>query len=500
MNIADNLEKTSFYFPDHTAVIEGERPISYSRFNQDASRIASGLVNSGFRPGDYVALCAPNSYAWLMFYFGVLKAGGVVATLSNHVSTQEFNNIIADCKPAILFSTDDRIIDLGDRGAHPYLHLVVSNGGDIPCDSLMDKGLFDFRTVDRNRKDLAAIIYTGGITGLAKGAMLSHENMQASIFNVAYYERSTKDDVVLCFMPLHHVFGQVHIMNATIFAGGTLVIQSGFDREKALETISRHRVTKFFGSPAAYYRLLGIEDIRGRMKSVRYCLSPASNMAQDIVREWKSRTGMEIQESYGMTECSSIVSFNHYCHAVPGSVGTPVSSVEVQIRDYQGELLKSGKAGEICIRGPNIFKGYLNNPEETNASFWGDWFRSGDVGMMDENGYLFIMDRLKDMIVSDGEHVYPREIEELLYSRPEVEECAVIGLPDKEFGEKITAFIVPQKGRVIDPASMREYMIKRLPGFKVPREFVAVNELPKTSSGKLLKRELKRQYSPTRSE
>jgi len=204
---------------------------------------------------------------------------------------------------------------------------------------------------------------------------------------------------------------------------------------------------------------------------------------------------LDIKESYGMTECSSIVAFNHYYRPIPGSVGTPVSLVEVQVRDYNGEVLKSGKAGEICVRGPNVFKGYLNNPEETNGAFWGDWFRSGDVGMINELGFIFLMDRLKDMIVSDGEHVYPREVEEILQARPEVQECAIIGLPDKEFGEKITAFIVPQRGREIDPASLEEFLNKRLPAFKVPKEFVTVTDLPKTASGKLLKRELKKQYS-----
>lgn len=496
MNIADNLEKTSSYFPDHMAVIEGDRQINYSQFNRDSSRVASGLISSGLKPGDHVALCAPNSYEWLTFYFGVLKAGAVVVTIPNHVKSQEFNHNVSDCRPRIILTTGDRIEDLGDRGAHPYLDLVVCDHGDISCEALMEKGDPDFRSIDRSREDIAAIIYTGGITGTAKGAMLTHENIQTSLFNAAYYECAAMDDVVMCFMPLHHVYGQVHIMNATIFAGGGLVVRSGFDREKVLDAITRHNVTKIFGSPATYYRLLGADDIRGRIKPVRYCFSPASNMAQDIVREWKSRTGMEIRESYGMTECSSMVAFNHFCRPVPGSVGTPISSVEVQIRDYEGNVLRTGKAGEICIRGPNVFAGYLNNHDETNASFRGDWFRSGDVGMLDDEGYLYIMDRLKDMIVSDGEHVYPREIEELLVSRPEVEECAVIGLPDREFGEKITAFIVPQRGSEIDPDSLREYLMKHLPGFKVPREFVAVSELPKTRSGKLLKREIKRQYSP----
>jgi long-chain acyl-CoA synthetase len=495
MNIADNLEKSACYFPDHTAVIEADRKITYSEFNRDASRIASALRASGLRPGDHAALCAPNSYAWLTFYFGVLKAGAAVVTFSNHLKPAEFKRIVLDCAPSVIFTTDDRIDDLGKREDHPCLNLIVCDKGDVPYNNLVEKGDFEFRAIDRNRKDIAAIVYTGGITGIAKGAMLSHENMQSSMFNVAYYERSSTDDVVLCFMPLHHVFGQVHIMNATIFAGGSLILQSGFDPDKALSAINHHQATKIFGGPATYFRLLKADDLKNRLKSVRYCLSPASNMALDIVKEWKTKTGLGIKESYGTTECSSIVAFNHYYRPIPGSVGTPVSLVEVQIRDYSGEVLKPGKAGELCVRGPNVFKGYLNNPEETNAAFWGDWFRSGDVGMINELGFIFLLDRLKDMIVSDGEHVYPREVEELLQSRPEVQECAIIGIPDKEYGEKITAFIVPQRGREIDPAALQEFLNKRLPAFKVPKEFVTVTELPKTASGKLLKRELKKQYS-----
>lgn len=285
MNIADILEKSACYFPNHTAVIEGDRMITFSEFNRDASRIASSLSASGVRPGDHAAMCAPNSYAWLTFYFGALKVGAVVITFSNHVKPDEFNRIVSDCQPRVIFTTDDRIIDLGGREGYPCLDLVICEKGDISYNGLIEKGDFEFHAIDRNRKDTAAIVYTGGITGIAKGAMLSHENIQVSMFNVAYYERSSNDDAVLCFMPLHHVFGQVHIMNATIFAGGSLIIQSGFDPDRALEAIVRHQATKIFGGPATYFRLLKVESIRNKLKSVRYCLSPASNMARDIDRK-----------------------------------------------------------------------------------------------------------------------------------------------------------------------------------------------------------------------
>ena len=214
-------------------------------------------------------------------------------------------------------------------------------------------------------------------------------------------------------------------------------------------------------------------------------------MAAEVVREWKARTGLDIYESYGMTESAAMVTYNHYYRHVIGSVGTAVNIVEVQMRDLEGNRLEQGQRGEICICGPNITKGYLNNPEETESAFWGDWFRSGDIGVMDEDGYLYIVDRLKDMIITGGENVYPREVEEVLYTRPEVLECAVVGLPDQEYGERVTAFIIEREGQHVDPDSVRDFLKARLAGFKVPKEFIVVDELPKSSTGKLLKRQLR---------
>jgi long-chain acyl-CoA synthetase len=218
-------------------------------------------------------------------------------------------------------------------------------------------------------------------------------------------------------------------------------------------------------------------------------------MAMEVVREWKTRTGLDIHESYGMTESAAMVTYNHYYRHVVGSVGTPVDLVEVQIRDFEGTALKQGEAGEICISGPNITKGYLNNPAETKAAFRGNWFRSGDIGYFDEDGYLFLVDRMKDMIITGGENVYPREVEEILYTRPEVQECAVVGLPDKEYGERVTAFIVSQKGRQPDPAELKVFLKKHLAGFKVPKTYIVVDELPKNPAGKILKREIKKQFA-----
>jgi long-chain acyl-CoA synthetase len=245
-----------------------------------------------------------------------------------------------------------------------------------------------------------------------------------------------------------------------------------------------------------YGRLLALDRLKERLGNVRYCFSAAASMAGEIVRQWKEQTGLTISEGYGMTESASAVTYNHYYRHVIGSVGTTVPGVEVEIRDARGRRVPQGQEGEICIRGYNIMKGYLDNPEETEKAFWGDrWFRSGDVGFLNDEDYLFIVDRLRDMIITGGENVYPREVEELIYTRPEVQECAVVGLPDKEWGERVAAFIIARPGQEIVPEELKIFLKARLSAYKVPKQYLIVEELPKSGAGKILKRELRKQFS-----
>ena len=491
MNLANILEKSARFFPDNTAIICDDIIYTYRDFNNYACRIASTLSDYGVKPGDYIGFCAPNSYDWLALYFGTLKCGAVAVTFSHLLTKDEFRKILFDCRPKILFTTGSRLPDLeyGESNYRP--ELIITDAGEKSIKRLAEKGNPSFETVERDRDDIAAILYTGGTTGTPKGAMLSHENVMAAIVNVAYHERSSENDLALCFLPINHVFGQMHVVNATIFSSGGLVIQPSFNLDMALDAIDRYKVTKFYAVPTVYIRMLEVSDLKEKIKSVTYCFSAATSMAAEIVREWRARTGLNINECYGMTESSSIVTFNHYHRHVIGSVGTPANAVEIQIRDLDGNILEQGERGEICLRAPNIFKGYLNNPGETANAFWGNWFRSGDIGILDKDGYLFIVDRLKDMVITGGENVYPREVEEILYARPEVSECAVIGLPDREYGERITAFIVLNKGCKLDPADLKQYLKQHLAGYKVPKEYIAVDELPKSAAGKILKKELK---------
>jgi long-chain acyl-CoA synthetase len=495
MNLAHHLELSAFFFPDRAAVRQGSLEMTYAQLNDQANRIATGLIKMGVRPGEFIGLCALNSADWIVFYFGVLKAGAVAVTLSGTLTGDELTRLINHSKPRFLFTTENKLQEMEQLKGPGGVEKVICPGGDLDLQHLMEMGSGSFKALERDRLETAAIMYTGGTTGIPKGVMLTHEHMVFSSHSIAYYERSTEKDVALCFLPFNHVFGQIHIMNATILSAGCLELLPSFDMDRVLEVLKTGRITKFFAVPTVYIRFLGFDDLKKKLGNLRYCFSAAASMAMEIVKQWKERTGITIAESYGMTEVMPIT-FNHYYpekHVV-GSVGQPVHGVEVQIRDTSGSELSQGQEGEICIRGRNTMKAYLNNSEGTQSAFWeGGWVRSGDVGHFDSNGYLYLVDRIKDLIITGGENVYPREIEEILYLRSEVEECAVIGLPDKEWGERVIAFIVPKPGHSIVPEELKSFLKSRLSPFKVPKEYISVKEFPKSSTGKILKREIKKQ-------
>ena len=495
MNIAKNLEQSAFYFPHRPVVSEGSSETSYVQLNERANRVATALIRMGIKPGDHIGLCAPNSGNWMTFYFGVLKAGAVAVTLSGMLKHDELSLLINHCRPKILYTFDEKLDDLAGFRGEEWLDKVISPQGDMDFEQLLDMGSGSFRAIDRDRSDTAAILYTGGTTGTPKGVMLTHENINTAIQNVIFHERSSEEDRALLFLPLNHIFGQMHIMNATILSAGCLEIIPAFDMERVLDLMASGRVTKLFAVPTLYVRFLAVEGLKKKLGSVRYCFSAAASMAAEVVRQWKERTDLAIYESYGMTESASMVTYNHYYRHIIGSVGTAVPGVEIQIRDESGKQMGVGEKGEICIRARNIMKGYLKNPEANEDAFWGgEWFRSSDVGVFDDDGYLYIVDRIKDMIITGGENVYPREVEEVLYTRSEIQECAVIGLPDQKWGERVTAFLILRPGEAFDKDKLNAYMKSCLSPFKVPKEYLTVNDFPRSPAGKILKRDLKKQF------
>jgi long-chain acyl-CoA synthetase len=492
MNLAKNLETTASFFPDRPAISEDLSETSYKQLNDRANRVATALLQMGIQTGDHVGLCAPNSGDWLAFYFGVLKAGAVAVTLSSQLKKDELDLLINHSRPKVIFTFDEKLEGLSALRDENCLRKIISPGGDMSFSDLIEKRSGNFRAVDTERGDTAAILYTGGTTGLPKGVMLSHENINAAIYGVILHERSNENDRALCFLPFNHVFGQMHIMNATILSGGCLELMPGFDLDQVLTLMGAGRVTKFFAVPTIYVRLLNLEGLKEKLGKVHYCFSAAASMAADIVHQWKARTGLAIHEGYGMTEAAPTVTYNHHIKHVIGSVGTEVPNVEIQIRDPNGIQVEQGQEGEVCVRGPNIMKGYYNNPEGTREAFWGNgWLRSGDVGLLDEQGYLYVVDRLKDMIITGGENVYSLEVEDVLYTHPDVQECAVVGSPHRDWGEIVTAAIIPKPGKIIDQTEIRDFLKSRISAYKVPKRIYTVEDFPRSPAGKILKRKMR---------
>jgi len=492
MNLAKNLETTASFFPDRPAISEDLSETSYKQLNERANRVATALLQIGIQAGDHVGLCAPNSADWLAFYFGVLKAGAVAVTLSSQLKKDELDLLINHSRPKVIFTFDEKLEGLSALRNENCLRKIISPQGDMSFNDLTEKGSGNFRAVDAERGDTAAILYTGGTTGVPKGVMLSHENINAAIYGVILQERSNENDRALCFLPFNHVFGQMHIMNATILSGGCLELMPGFDQDQVLTLMGAGRVTKFFAVPTIYVRLLNLEGLKEKLSKVHYCFSAAASMAADIVHQWRARTGLAIHEGYGMTEAAPTVTYNHHIKHVIGSVGTEVPNVEIQIRDPNGIQVEQGREGEVCVRGPNIMKGYYNNPEGTRQAFWGNgWLRSGDVGLLDEQGYLYIVDRLKDMIITGGENVYSLEVEDALYTHPDVQECAVVGSPHREWGEIVTAAIIPKPGKIIDQTEIRDFLKSKISAYKVPKRVYTVEDFPRSPAGKILKRKMR---------
>jgi long-chain acyl-CoA synthetase len=401
--------------------------------------------------------------------------------------------LVNDSRSSILVTSGDLASEIPSSQAIPSVKKVIVVDEDEVFRSIVrDEKKFapiDARTTG---DDVGAILYTGGTTGVPKGAMLTHRNLVTSAQNIAYLERQTPEDVGVCFMPLNHVFAQCHIMNSFFYSCATLVLFQNFDMDRVLAAVSQHGVTRFYAVPTVYIRFLNEPSSRERLRSLKYVFSAATSMPAEIVRQWIQAFGLPINEAYGMTETASCVTFNHLFRHKIGSIGTPAGIVEVRLVDGDDNDVECGQRGEIVIRGPNVMKGYFNRPEETAVALSNGWLHSGDVGVFDEEGYLYIVDRLKDVIITGGENVFPKEVEDVLYMHEAVAECAVVGLSHPEYGEVVTAFVTLKEGMTGDDAALISFCKSRLARYKVPKTVRFVVELPKTPQGKILRRELKR--------
>ena len=497
MNLSSIVDRGALNFPQKAALVQGSHRYTYSQLKSAVERLAFYLREQGVGRGDRIAVFMPNRPEWVAAYYGIIRLGAAVVCISSAYKRSEVQHLINDTLVSRIITCDELASELPQAEAVPGAKDVFVWEKDSVLESIFEERTANppFDPVDCNADDACAILFTGGTTGTPKGAVLTHRNILYTAQNVCYHERARADDVAICFLPLNHVFGGNHIMNSTLYGCGTLVLQKKFDMDRLLSTVQTERITRLYSVPTVYIRLLNTADSRRYLSSVHYCFSAATSMASEIVRQWQAKFNLTIHEAYGMTETSSMVTFNHlYRHKI-GSVGTPAGIVQIRIVDNQDRQVPPGKSGEIVVRGPNIMKEYFNQPEETERVLRGGWLHTGDVGRLDEDGYLYIVDRIKDLIISGGLNIYPTEVEEVLYTHTSVEECSVVGIPHIEYGEAVSAFVKKKPGFECSEAELIGYCKERMASYKAPKKIVFVDDLPKSPAGKILKREIRKSFT-----
>jgi long-chain acyl-CoA synthetase len=438
-----------------------------------------------------------NRPEWIMVYFGAARMGAITVCVPGAYKSDEMREVVNDSRSSILMTSEALLPMVPPSEKIPLAKQVLVVEHDEIFQSIIggENAHPPVPAADTTGDDTCAILYTGGTTGVPKGAMLTHRNLLYSAQNVAYHERLVPEDIGLCSLPLNHVFAQCHVMHTFFHGCATLVLFPGFDMEKVIAAIVGHEVTRFYAVPTIFIRFLNNPETRKQLKSIRYVFSGGTSMPAEIVRQWAEAYGTRIHEAYGMTEAASLVTFNHLFRHKIGSIGMPGGIVEVKVVDADDKELRQGEQGEIIIRGPNVMKGYFEQPEETAVALRNGWFHSGDVGVFDEEGYLFIVDRIKDIIITGGENVYPKEVEDTLHQHRAVNECGVVGLPDREYGEAVTAFVTLKPGATADERDLIAFCKEKMARYKVPKAVRFVADLPKTPQGKILRREL-RKISP----
>jgi long-chain acyl-CoA synthetase len=482
-NLADLLTDTAVRSPERTAVKLDERELSYAELDQASARVAGLLRAKGVHAGDRVGLMLPNVPYFAVVYYGILRAGGVVVPMNVLLKAREVAYYLSDSGARLLFAWHGFAEAAHAGSDEAQADCLLVEPGDF--EGLLGRSERALEVVERDGNDTAVILYTSGTTGTPKGAELTHFNLRRNA-EIAIDLFGVRDDAVtLGALPLFHSFGQTCGLNATVGAGGCLTLVPRFDPERVLEVIERDRVTVFEGVPTMYAALLNHpQRERFDTATLRVCVSGGAAMPVEVMRAFERAFGCAVLEGYGLSETSPVASFNHPGRErKPGSIGTPVDGVEMK-------LVGDGEIGEIAIRGHNVMKGYWRRPDATAEAIRDGWFHTGDLARVDEDGYFFIVDRKKDMVIRGGYNVYPREVEEVLYEHPAVREAAVVGVPHPELGEEVAAAVVLAPGAAADELEIVDFVKRQVAAYKYPRLVWFVDELPKGSTGKILKREI----------
>jgi long-chain acyl-CoA synthetase len=500
MNISGIVEYFTDFHPDYTAIICGDddRKWSWEDFNAQVNKCANGLLDLGVRKGDRVAVYLPNSPEYLISFFAIAKLGAVITPFNILFKTGEITYILNNNRAKVLIGASQELQQnlMHSLTEVPNLETIVSCGetieGTVGFNDLLDHHVSEFSSVATEENDLLALLYTSGTTGLPKGTMLTHGNWMANAaLNGNDVLHINDQDIFLTGTPFCHVFFVLSTLGP-LYKGAGIVTMKRFKPDIALDIISRYQVTHFAGVPTMYlYMLNQFEPEKYDLRSWRFAQSAGSSMPGEYIQKIIDTFGVGFCECYGSTETSSTVTYGRLGHGKIGSIGPVAKDYSIIIADDLGNPLPVGEVGEILVKGPGICHGYWELPEATNNAFQGGYFCTGDMGRCDEDGYYYIVDRKKDLILCGGYNVYPREVEEFLYEHPKVMEVAIVGVHDEARGEVVKAFISLREGQSASEEEMIQFCKERMAAYKVPRYVEFMNELPKNATGKLLKRELR---------
>jgi long-chain acyl-CoA synthetase len=482
MNLARILDEAARQYPERPAVRLDDLVITYAQLNALSARAADWLRERGVAPGDRVGIMLPNVAEFPVLYYGVLRAGGTVVPMNPLLKAREVGHYLGDSGAKLVFAAATAATEAAGGAASLGAQAVA-----VDADTLAEIAArpSSSEIAARADDDTAVILYTSGTTGTPKGAELTHANLQrnAVVATTTLLDLGP-DDVVMGCLPLFHSFGQTCGLNAAVAAGACLTLIPRFDPVTALKVIERDRVTVFEGVPTMYVAMLNAGADSADTSTLRLAISGGAALPVEVLRGFEQTFDTVVLEGYGLSETSPVATFNTPTQRKPGSIGVPIAGVELKLVDVTGEV------GEIAIRGHNVMKGYWQRPDASLAALRDGWFHTGDMARRDEDGFYFIVDRKKDLIIRGGFNVYPREIEEVLYEHPAVLEAAVLGTPHPAHGEEVVAAVALRPGATAAPEELREYVKARVAPYKYPRHVWLVDALPKGPTGKVLKREI----------
>ena len=513
LNLSTVLQESARRYPSKIAYVFGDTELSYAQVDGAANMVANGLVAKGIKPGDKIGLSCLNLPFFPIAYFGILKAGAVVVPLSVLLKKDEIAYHLSDSEAKAYFcfvGTED--LPMGQMGFAGFNEAPLCENffmimpkpempspieGTQTLGSLMNGQSTVFDTIQTDAEDTAVIIYTSGTTGRPKGAELTHSNLMQNAILSADLGQINKDDTLLIVLPLFHIFAMTVLMNAGAYRGAKSILLPKFDAETVFGLLQKHSVTIFAGVPTMYWGLLNYNDDKfdyaAIAKNLKYCLSGGAALPVNVLEEFEARFKVDILEGYGMSEGSPVVTFNMVEFGrKPGSVGKPVWGVDVKIVDENDKEVAIGEKGELIYRGHNVMKGYYKKPEANAKTLKAGWLYSGDVAIKDEDGFYFIVDRTKEMIIRGGLNVYPREVEEVMMQHEAVSMVAVIGIPDEKMGEEIRACVVLKPGQSVSEDDLKAWTKEQIAAYKYPRQIRFLDALPMSATGKILKKEISR--------